>query len=77
MPVFVSVALAEDDYLAKWYEDIIEAILLGMFFLAVTSIATWLLGHQIQTNILAKIVVAECCYAMHKIRPIPCHRSRR
>lgn len=53
MPVFVSVALAEDDYLAKWYEDIIEAILLGMFFLAVTSIATWLLGHQIQTNILA------------------------
>src|SRR5690606_11630754 len=47
MPVFVSVALAEDDYLEKWYEDIIEAMLLGICFVAVPRMAARLLWHQI------------------------------
>lgn len=53
MPIFVSVALAEKDYLEKWYENIIEAILLQLFFLAVTSAAAWLLWRQIRANMLA------------------------
>ncbi|WP_425919480.1 bifunctional diguanylate cyclase/phosphodiesterase [Acinetobacter sp. TSRC1-2] len=53
VPVFVAVALGEEDYLAQWYDDIIQAILLVLLFLAVTTIATWLLWRQIQANMLA------------------------
>lgn len=52
MPVFVVVAFGEEDYLAQWYEDIIEVVLLGLLFIAITTIAGWLLWHQIQTNML-------------------------
>ena len=50
MPVFVVVAFAEEDYLAQWYEDVIKAVLLGLLFIAVTTIAGWLLWQQIRAN---------------------------
>ena len=50
MPVFVVVALGEEDYLAQWYEDVIKAVLLGLLFIAVTTIAGWLLWQQIRAN---------------------------
>lgn len=53
MPVFVVVALGEEDYLVQWYEDIIEAVLLELLFLAVTTFVGWLLWHQIRANMLA------------------------
>ena len=53
MPVFVVVALGEEDYLAQWYEDVIEAVLLELLFLAVTTFVGWLLWHQIRANMLA------------------------
>ena len=52
MPIFVVVAFGEKDYLAQWYEDVIKAILLGLLFLAVTTIAGWLLWQQIRANML-------------------------
>ena len=52
MPVFVVVALGEEDYLAQWYEDVIKAVLLGLLFIAVTTIAGWLLSQQIRANML-------------------------
>lgn len=53
MPVFVVVALGEEDYLAQWYEDVIEAVLLELLFLAVTTFVGWLLWQQIRANMLA------------------------
>ncbi len=53
MPVFVAVALGEEDYLAQWYDDLTKAVLLELLFLVVTVIAAWLLWRQIQTSILA------------------------
>lgn len=53
MPIFVAVALGEEDYLAKWYEDILKAIFLWLLFLVVTTSAAWLLWHQFRANMLA------------------------
>src|SRR5690606_29075914 len=53
MPIFVIFAVGEDDYLAEWYRDTRRAILLGLLFMVVTSIAGWLLWHQIRANMLA------------------------
>ena len=50
MPIFVVVAFGEKDYLAQWYEDVIKAVLLGLLFIAVTTIAGWLLWLQIRAN---------------------------
>ena len=52
MPIFVVVAFGEKDYLAQWYEDVIKAVLLGLLFIAVTTIAGWLLWQQIRANML-------------------------
>lgn len=52
MPVFVVVAFAEEDYLAQWYEDVIKAVLLVLLFIAVTTIAGWLIWQQIRVNML-------------------------
>ena len=52
MPIFVVVAFGETDYLAQWYEDLIKAVLLGLLFLVVTTIAAWLLWQQIRANLL-------------------------
>ncbi|NNH01802.1 EAL domain-containing protein [Acinetobacter sp. ANC 5414] len=52
MPIFVVVAFGEKDYLAQWYEDVIKAILLGLLFIVVTTIAGWLLWQQIRANML-------------------------
>ncbi|PVZ80391.1 bifunctional diguanylate cyclase/phosphodiesterase [Serratia sp. S1B] len=53
MPVFVVVALAEQDYLAQWYNDVIKAVLLEFIFLLVTTIAAVLLWRQIQASFFA------------------------
>lgn len=53
MPVFVVVALAEQDYLAQWYNDVIKAVLLEFIFLLVTTIAARLLWRQIQASFFA------------------------
>ena len=52
MPIFVVVAFGEKDYLAQWYEYVIKAVLLGLLFIAVTTIAGWLLWQQIRANML-------------------------
>ncbi|MFA5679600.1 MAG: EAL domain-containing protein [Pseudomonas sp.] len=50
LPVFAVAGLGEDDYLAIWRHDRSKAIGLGLLFLLVTSIGSYLLWRQIRTS---------------------------
>ena len=50
MPAFVVVGRGEDDYLVQWLDDVQKGTALAMLFLAVTSLAAWLLWRLIEAN---------------------------
>jgi diguanylate cyclase (GGDEF)-like protein/PAS domain S-box-containing protein len=50
MPAFVIVGWGEKDYLAQWQQDVREAVLLWVLFLAVTALAGWLLYRLIKAS---------------------------
>ena len=60
-PLFVSVGLAKEDYLADWQKEALQMSGLGILFILISAVATWLITRswRLQLDIMEKLAREE------------------